>query len=340
MTIMPCRILFFICCLLANPLAAAAAGLAPSGAAWDVGEGLPFKKKVRLAVSGIACPPQPTAGTRCLLAADEGVVAPFIVLGEKAYIPDDTAISLLDSDGELDAEGAATDGDYFYVTGSHAVKRGDCTVNPNSRHVIRLRRDASTGGVLRNSNGDPANRVDQADLESALAGFPALSKAFGGCLGTDGGLDIEGLAVTADRLYFGFRGPASDGKATLLSVDKSAFFDGRPADPVLSEITVGAGRGIRDLQAIEGGLLVLAGPNDVPSTVGFTVNFWPASGDAVKLADLDFSGVKLKRRGKCEDEEVKPEALAVLEETPAHFRILILSDGLCDGGPMAFDVPR
>ena len=334
-----CRI-FLLCCLQVSPLAAAAAGLAPSGPAWDTGDGLPFKKKVRLAVSGIACPQQPEAGARCLLAVDEGVLAPFIVLGDKAFAADETAVSLLEGEGELDAEGAATDGDFFYVTGSHAVKRGNCKVNPDSRHVLRLRRDASTGGVLRNSNGDPANRVDQADLESVLAGFPALQHAFGGCLGADGGLDIEGLAVTADRLYFGFRGPATDGKASILSVDKTKFFEGRPADPVLSEVALGAGRGIRDLQSVDGGLLILAGPDDVPSDAGFAIGFWPGVGEAKTLAQLDLSGIKLGHHGKCEDEEVKPEALALLDETGAQFRVLVLSDGLCDGGPMVFEVPR
>ena len=54
------------------------------------------------------------------------------------------------------------------------------------------------------------------------------------------------------------------------------------------------------------------------------------------LAALDLSGVTLRQ---C-DKELKPEAITVLEETPTAYQLLVLSDGLCDGGPLAFTVPR
>ena len=40
------------------------------------------------------------------------------------------------------------------------------------------------------------------------------------------------------------------------------------------------------------------------------------------------------------DKELKPEALTLLEETADQYRLLILSDGMCDGGPLAFKIPR
>lgn len=48
------------------------------------------------------------------------------------------------------------------------------------------------------------------------------------------------------------------------------------------------------------------------------------------------SGVKLRQ---C-DKELKPEAMMVLEETPVAYKLLVLSDGLCDGGPLAFTLAR
>ncbi len=39
---------------------------------------------------------------------------------------------------ELDAEAAAADGAYFYISGSHAAKRKTCCDNPDSRRVYRL----------------------------------------------------------------------------------------------------------------------------------------------------------------------------------------------------------
>ena len=54
------------------------------------------------------------------------------------------------------------------------------------------------------------------------------------------------------------------------------------------------------------------------------------------LATLDLSSVALRA---CDD-ELKPEALTVLADTEHSYRVLVLSDGMCDGGPLAFTVPR
>ncbi|MFO1142736.1 MAG: hypothetical protein U1E59_10140 [Amaricoccus sp.] len=40
--------------------------------------------------------------------------------------------------------------------------------------------------------------------------------------------------------------------------------------------------------------------------------------------------------GGCDDKELKPEAI---HYDAARQRILVLSDGLCDGGPTWFDLP-
>ena len=54
------------------------------------------------------------------------------------------------------------------------------------------------------------------------------------------------------------------------------------------------------------------------------------------LAALDLKDVKLR---EC-DKELKPEAMTLLEETATAYKLLVLSDGLCDGGPLTFTVPR
>ena len=54
------------------------------------------------------------------------------------------------------------------------------------------------------------------------------------------------------------------------------------------------------------------------------------------LATLD---VRAIARGPC-DEETKPEALTVLDETDRSLRVLVLSDGMCDGGAALFEIPR
>ena len=103
-------------------------------------------------------------------------------------------------------------------------------------------------------------------------------------------------------------------------------------------------RGIRDLYATREGLSILAGPDDDPSSndAGWLVGSWDGkkAGQQVVeprwLARLDLSEVKQR---EC-DKELKPEALTLLEETADQYRLLILSDGMCDGGPLAFKIPR
>ena len=91
------------------------------------------------------------------------------------------------------------------------------------------------------------------------------------------------------------------------------------------------------------GFLLLTGPDDDPAqqNTGWTVVWWdgkhtPDTKNLRTLAALDLSGVTLR---PC-DKEIKPDALAVLGETPQTYTLLVLSDGVCDGGPLRFTVPR
>ena len=107
-----------------------------SGAGFDFDLGKKKLKKTRQSVSGIACKLDALGQRTCLLAFDEGVEARYAHLGDQALKPDAEPVALRAGGGELDAEGAATDGRYVYVTGSHSAKRGDCASNPGSRHVL------------------------------------------------------------------------------------------------------------------------------------------------------------------------------------------------------------
>ena len=333
----------------------------------DAGFGADLKKKkqlqLRQSVSGIACALNARQQRVCLLAFDEGADGYFARLDGSALQPLKKPVTLIPGDGELDAEAAATDGRYFYVAGSHSPRRSDCSARPDSRHVVRLARDAGTGralkpGVVKRAMnkvlGDsaPAGYADSTRLWAIMQAQPALAPfvAEGLCMGDNGAVNIEGMAVQGGRLTFGFRGPVTNGVATLLSVDADALFDptGR-ADPkaVVSTLALGAHTGIRDLVAVTGGFLLLAGPDDERAsqkTVDFSVWFWdgrppatPGSPAAVRaLATLDTRRVALR---SC-DAELKPEALTVLQETAQGYRVMVLSDGLCDGGALVMTVPR
>ena len=349
--------------------------LKPDGGLWDSGAGFYFdlgKKKLqktRQSASGMACNLDANRRRICLLAFDEGAEARYAYVGNRELTVDAEPVVLRQTNDELDAEGAATDGRYFYVTGSHSAKRGDCASNPGSRHVIRFRLDPATGRARRspaassgNASGALVDYADTGRLWSLMQAQPALAPYVGErkCLGSEPpakaptqagqqGVNIEGLAVRDGQLYFGFRGPVLDGVARVLAVDADALFGseaGRALETTITSLALGQRRGIRDMVAVKTGILLLAGPDDSSASqnVGWVLAWWDgkpgeSSTSVVQprlLAALDLGGVKLRN---C-DKELKPEAMTVLEETPSVYKLLVLSDGMCDGGPLTFTVPR
>lgn len=330
--------------------------VAPTGKVWKSEPGFDFakkKNKTRQSLSGMACSLNAQQQRICLMVFDEGAEARFASIGDKTITPEAQAVVLRNTDGELDAEAAATDGNYFYVTGSHSAKRSDCASNPDSRHVIRLRLDPATGRALRTASGALADYADSTRLWAIMQAQPGLAAHVGEqkCLGSDAppdnqklsgqqGVNIEGLAVSGGRLYFGFRGPVlAGGVAKVLSVDAEALFKGGDAKPEIFSLALSSQLGIRDMIAVSKGFLLLVGPDDSSSSqkADFSIWHWDGkSSHAKNIAQLDTSQVE---RRKC-DKELKPEALTVLEETPQAYKLLVLSDGMCDGGALGFTVGR
>ena len=314
--------------------------------------GFPFKDKVRRAASGVACISR--NGThRCLVVFDEGQKAHFAQLGAGTFDPLGEPVVLSESDGELDAEGATTDGEFHYVVGSHSVKRESCQSNPASRVLIRFKASwPSAAGTLR----PRVKGLEQTDrLWMLLKSDAYLGRHVDGCLG-DGlggrpeqesnrpGLNIEGLAASGGRLYFGFRAPSEAGVVPVYSVESGALFDGSDPKPRLAKLEVGAGLGIRDMVAARSAVLLLIGPDDHKASAGagWSVAEWPkrelttAASRPRVLAKLDLSNLQFPQ---C-FEVLKPEAIAVLGESKAGYRILVLSDGVCDGGALVFNVKK
>jgi len=351
-------------CVLPGVAADEPPSVAPDSGPWDAGSGFKFEKKekkTRKALSGIACPANSSGERLCLAVFDEGGEARYLVIGDYGYTVDTERVILRQGDVELDAEAATTDGRFYYVTGSHSAKRKDCSNNPESWHFIRFQVDPSTGRASRDPAGGPKGKLagheDTGRLWTLMAALPGLAEHVGDnmCLGTERpeegqhlgkrGVNIEGLAIRDGRLFFGFRGPAVDGMAKILAVDAEALFGGSDPKPNLFTLAVGKGRAIRDLHAVGDGILVLAGPDDdkANENVGWVVARWDnrelgeAGGQPKLLARLDLSKIKIR---SCDD-ELKPEALAVIGDKPGNpYRVVVLSDGMCDGGPLGFTIPR
>jgi hypothetical protein len=322
---------------------------------WDAGDGFKMRRKLRQAISGIACERNQKGDRVCLLVLDEAAEGRHVTLSKSGYALDMERVILRDTQDELDAEAAATDGTYFYIAGSHSATRKKCNSNPGSRFVIRIRRDPASGRAT-------GARTETSALWTIMAAQEKLRDHVGEekCLGTEPppenaakkgqrGVNVEGMAVRDGKLHFGFRGPAKDGAAPILSVNLAGLFpdQGAPAsspDPVVTSIKVGKQRGIRDLLSVKDGILILAGPDDDQGSreAGWVLLLWdgkPGASNIVEpkqLGRLSLDGIK---RRSCDDDEIKPEALALVDEQD-HGRIVVMSDGLCDGGPLVFKLEQ
>jgi hypothetical protein len=328
--------------------AADAPKITPEGPVWSAGAGFQFDEKAnkkRESLSGIACPPLTASPRLCVAAFDEGVEARYVTIERNRLVPHPDNIVLLPGGKELDAEGAARDGDTVYITGSHSPKRKDCAVNKDSRHVIRFKVDPSTGRAAGLPQDDHGRLWELLHDDSDLGQFAADGK----CLGKPNhAVNIEGLAAKSGVLYFGLREPAKDKRTFVASVRADQLFAGAGALEV-TKLNVDGGRGIRDLLSVPEGFLLLIGPDDDNSEdAGWSVALWNGAHSrepvAPKiLADLNLAGVApqpCKAPDPGEKAEIKPEAFTLLEDGPDFRRLLILSDGMCNGGAMSFKVPK
>lgn len=336
-----CAAMFLLSC---SPCAASEQLLRPLGPPLDAAGSYDASPSTRRSVSGIACDrDEKRSRHKCVVALDEGAQARFAELGTGHYRADDAPVVLSQNAIELDAEGAAADGTYFYVTGSHSVKRKDCAENRGSHVVIRFPVAADAGTAIPDRS-EPAGLVSTDKLWKSLSEIPELGADK--CLNQAKGLNIEGLAAKGDRLFFGLRGPAADGAAFIVSVDKDALFSNSAADLRLQikRLDVAPGHGVRDMAAVNDGLLLIIGPDDRKDDQALPSMLALWDGQSSKLHILGafaLDDVKLRTGvNGCDDKELKPEAILVREDTGDHYAVTILFDGMCDGGPLEFLAPR
>ena len=314
-------------------------------------------------VSGIACLDldSGTMRRRCLAVSDESRAAQFVdVLDQKIVVgaalpligtqPSDGILGGRPSvscpggeakSGEFDGEGVAYAKPHFYIVGSHGCGRHSGKFRVSSFLLARIR-VADDGGIRAADGSVPPPGAPQAALvESTYRLSDALRRAtivgayFGKELGKANGLNVEGIAVLGDQLLAALRAPSLEGEAYLVSVPvRDLFAPGREplsGAPTLISLKLGTGIGIRDIAPVpDGRLLVLSGPAQeqaVPSKL-FVVD--PKSGAATLLGTLasvsDGNAVG------------KPEAVTVLSATSGELRLLMLFDGLRNGGPREYRV--
>jgi len=110
-------------------------------------------------------------------------------------------------------------------------------------------------------------------------------------------------------------------------VSLGSVFGSGSLDAKVAKLNLG-GRGIRDLAVYGSSFLILAGPASEEGDV-YAVYTWDGSNAAKLLGELPPFG-----------DDGKPEAVLPLDDSGHSLRILILFDGLKEGGPRAIALGR
>jgi hypothetical protein len=200
-------------------------------------------------------------------------------------------IDLFDHESEVDIEGLDYADGYLWVTGSHSFKRNKTKGKKQKKDIERLseiERDPNRFLIARLPvlNGELVPTYACSDEEDVLTAaclektdnhnilIEALTEDehLGSFLkmqipSKDNGLDIEGLAVSGNRIFLGLRGPVLRGWAIIVELEVEVTSPG-----VLNLKDIGDGNlyrkhsldlnglGIRELCWHQGDLLILAGP--------------------------------------------------------------------------------
>jgi uncharacterized protein DUF3616 len=319
--------------LVAGP-ASAQTKIGPASTNWTVGKDFEKNDKARTNLSGAACVTKASPFTSCVIVNDEKKYAQFFSINETVIHPGNV-IRLIagDQEGDPDAEGAAYDDGYFYITGSHGRSRHHPENRNDSSYVIlRFQVDTVTGAPASRSR-DPEVVGVEASSRIRDVIKAEVPKFYDKPL-DENGVNIEGIAVKDGRIYLGLRGPSDDGSAYVISVDaKAAFAPDQDLQAKARKLQLGPDTGIRDLAAVADGLLVLSGPvNDQPAVTPAVRHWDPKSGTLGPARELQVPDAA--KQGKA-------ETLLVLKDVAGEpWRVLVMFDGLENGAPTEYAIPR
>jgi len=227
------------------------------------------------------------------------------------------SVSLPGGSDEVDLEAIAADGNTIYVTGSHASTRkvdegriGEVSAKASREQFFRFR--LTTDGRAEDVQGPKS-------LRGVIRAHPVL-KDFVGVASKENGIDVEGLAAKDGRIHFGFRGPVLRGGWVPVV---STTWNDPDGDAQIRYVHL-HGRGIRDIAAVDGGFLLLAGPVG-DADFSYRIYFWDGA-DQLPGGD---NGPRPDRLGELTElDDAKPEGLAVARTQGKTYEILVVLDGL------------
>lgn len=220
----------------------------------------------------------------------------------------------LDTAKEVDIEGSATIGAVTYWIGSHG-RNSEGKLRPDRQRLFATEVVPGSVPTLRTVDRDHRGLLVALINEPSLKSY-GLAAASERAPEAPGGLNIEGLAATPEgHLLIGFRNPIPKAGALVVPIENPReLLAGKPArfgTPLELPLE---GRGIRSIERIGSGYLIVAGP---PADEGsFALYRWSGKAHdkpAAIAADL---------------QTLRPEAVF---EVPGTNSVQILSD---DGGLM------
>lgn len=248
-------------------------------------------------------------------------------------------VTLLEGDGkEIDLEAVTASSEHVFAVGSHAlVRKSPDSAEADGRsfeRLLDLGHPKSRDHLFRlrmGDDGQPIGEIESINLLDQIADNELLAR-FTEIPSKENGIDIEGLAVDADKmLYVGFRGPVL--RYNFIPV-MALDFD-QPDDYALRFVQLG-GLGIRDLTAVDDGFLMLAGPvNDAPGPY----QLWHWDGQDCLASSADRPHLQQLGNLRPSDGD-KPEGLVVLEDSDREWQVLVVHDGPDGGAPTYYTVPK
>ena len=312
------------------------------------------KGHVATNISGLACKPADAVQSLCLAIDDQGRFAqaarlengwiaagarlPLVGLGpsKETIGRPPTRASCSGGVGkykDIDGEAVAYASPFFYVVGSHGCSRHSGKFRSSSFILARI---PEAGVVSALSNPafifDPSSVGTTYRLSEALAAAPGVRPDFTKDLTGANGLNIEGLVVSGGKLFAGLRAPTLDAKAFIVAIDVDKLFDPvatiSESDARVISVPLGPDRGIRDLALLKDDrLLVLSGPAQ-DAQLPFEIYILN-----VKDGVTSFLGTL---SALADAPQVKAEAIVVLSQHENVVDVLVMFDGLKNGGPREY----
>ena len=306
------------------------------GITWTVQPAFGQAGQGRDNVSGATCIGAVTARNVCLVVNDFVRFAQYFTIVGLTIRPGPlVGITRPTPDGPIptafNLEGAAHDDRFFYVVASKGRAGSAGQVNPDFL-IARFPPDTANPPPV------PPGTVTGLQVSDRIrtvltAGIPVPGLTNQQIDRTNS--QIQGIAITPGAsvrgegvLNLGFRNPVIGGKAFIVSAPVNVVFaTSGTITPTVTPVALGLDFGIRDLATVADGILILAASNRAVQQ-RHALFLLRDDGQLKHVANI------------VEPVDRKAEALLVLAEDPEFFRLLLMFDGVENGGPLEYVVPR